>query len=62
VGRGSFGYLVAQLAVETGIAPQYLLDLDADMFKNMLKVLTDRAKELQNANRARGSRSTPRSP
>ena len=62
MGRGSFGYLVAQLAVETGIAPQYLLDLDADMFKNMLKVLTDRAKELQNANRARGSRSAPRSP
>ena len=47
MGRGSFGYLVAQLAVETGIAPQYLLDLDADMFKNMLKVLTDRAKEMQ---------------
>lgn len=51
MGRGSFGYLVAQLAVETGIAPQYLLDLDADMFKNMLKVLTDRAKELQSAQR-----------
>ena len=50
MGRGSFGYLVAQIAVETGIAPQYLLDLDADMFKNMLKVLTDRAKEMQNAN------------
>ena len=48
MGRGSFGYLVAQLAVETGIAPQYLLDLDADMFKNMLKVLTDRSKEMQN--------------
>ena len=48
MGRGSFGYLVAQLAVETGIAPQYLLDLDAEMFKNMLKVLTDRAKEMQN--------------
>ena len=51
MGRGSFGYLVAQLAVETGIAPQYLLDLDAYMFKNMLKVLTDKAKEQQNANR-----------
>ncbi len=51
MGRGSFGYLVAQLAVETGIAPQYLLDLDAHMFKNMLKVLTDKAKEQQNANR-----------
>ena len=56
MGRGSFGYLVAQLAVETGIAPQYLLDLDADMFKNMLKVLTDRAKEQQNASRGKRGR------
>ena len=62
MGRGSFGYLVAQLAVETGIAPQYLLDLDADMFKNMLKVLHDRAKEQQNANRARRGRTASRSP
>jgi hypothetical protein len=53
VGRGSFGYLVAQLAVETGIAPQYLLDLDADMFKNILKVINDRAKEQQNASRGK---------
>ena len=53
MGRGSFGYLVAQLAVETGIAPQYLLDLDAEMFKNMLKVLTDRAKEQANASRGK---------
>ena len=51
MGRGSFGYLVAQLAVETGIAPQYLLDLDADMFKNILKVINDKAKEMQNAQR-----------
>jgi hypothetical protein len=51
VGRGSFGYLVAQLAVETGIPPQYLLDLDAYMFKNMLKVINDRSKEVQNAQR-----------
>ena len=56
MGRGSFGYLVAQLAVETGLAPQYLLDLDADMFKNMLKVLTDRAKEQQNASRGKRGR------
>jgi hypothetical protein len=62
VGRGSFGYLVAQLAVETGIAPQYLLDLDAYMFKNMLKVINDRAKEQQNASRARRGRTAPRSP
>ena len=61
MGRGSFGYLIAQLAVETGIAPQYLLDLDTEMFKNMLKVINDRAKEMQNANRARRSRTTSRS-
>jgi hypothetical protein len=61
VGRGSFGYLVAQLAVETGIAPQYLLDLDVEMFKNMLKVIHDRNKEMQNANRARRGRTAPRS-
>ena len=62
MGRGSFGYLVAQLAVETGIAPQYLLDLDVEMFKNMLKVIHDRNKEMQNANRARRGRTAPRSP
>ena len=56
MGRGNFGYLIAQLSVETGIAPQYLLDLDADMFKNMLKVLTDKAKEQQNANKHKRGR------
>ena len=56
MGRGNFGYLIAQLAVETGIAPQYLLDLDANMFKNMLKVLTDKAKEQQNASRGKRGR------
>lgn len=53
MGRGSFGYLIAQVAVETGIAPQYLLELDDVMFKNILKVLTDRAKAVQDANRGR---------
>ena len=53
MGRGSFGYLIAQIAVETGIAPQYLLDLDDVMMKNILKVLTDKAKEVQNAHRGR---------
>lgn len=51
MGRGNFGYLIAQIAVETGIAPQYLLDLDDVMFKNVLKVLTDKAKAVQDANR-----------
>jgi hypothetical protein len=54
VGRGSFGYLVAQLAIATHIPPQYLLDLDVDMFKNLIQVLNDQAKEAQNARRAKG--------
>jgi hypothetical protein len=53
VGRGSFGYLIAQVAVETGIAPQYLLDLDNVMFNNILKVLSDKAKAVQDANRVK---------
>ena len=56
MGRGSFGYLVAQLAVETGIPPQYLLDLDDAMFRNILKVLQDRAKELENASKRKRGR------
>ena len=54
MGRGSFGYLIAQLAIETGIAPQYLLDLDSTMLENMLKVFSDRAKEAKSANRGKG--------
>ena len=53
MGRGSFGYLIAQIAVETGIPPQYLLDLDDVMFKNILKVLSDRAKAVQDGNRVK---------
>ena len=56
MGRGSFGYLVAQLAVETGIPPQHLLDLDQNMFKNILKVLQDRAKDAENASKRKGRR------
>ena len=54
MGRGSFGYLVAQLAIATHIPPQYLLDLDVEMFKNLIQVLNDQAKEAQNARRAKG--------
>ena len=53
MGRGNFGYLIAQLAVETGIAPQALLDLDSVMLANILQVLKDRAKEMQSANKVR---------
>ena len=53
MGRGSFGYLIAQIAVETGIPPQALLDLDNTMFANVLKVLNDRAEEMRNASRGK---------
>lgn len=53
MGRGSFGYLVAQLAIATHIPPQYLLDLDVEMFKNLIQVLNDQAKEAENARRAK---------
>ena len=53
MGRGSFGYLVAQIAVETGIPPQALLDLDSTMFANVIKVLNDRAEEMRNASRGK---------
>ena len=47
MGRGSFGYLIAQIAVETGIAPQALLELDSTMFANVIKVINDRAEDLK---------------
>ena len=53
MGRGSFGYLVAQLAIATHIPPQYLLELDTEMFRNLLQVLNDQAKEAQNARRTK---------
>ena len=53
-GRGTFGYLIAQLAIETGIAPQHLLDLDSTMLANMLKVFEDRAKEAKSARASKG--------
>ena len=56
MGRGSFGYLIAQLAIETGIAPQHLLDLDSTMLDNMLKVFSDRAKEANGGAKYRNKR------
>lgn len=53
MGRGSFGYLIAQIAVETGITPQALLELDSTMFANVIKVLNDRAEDIKNANRGK---------
>lgn len=54
MGRGTYGYFVAQIAVETGIAPQLLLELDSAMFANVVQVLTDNAKAARDANRGKG--------
>lgn len=56
MGRGSFGYVIAQIAVETGIAPQALLELDSTMFANVIKVLNDRSEEIKNASKRKGRR------
>ncbi len=52
MGRGSFGYLVAQLAIRTGISPHHLLELDRALFNNLIQVLNDDAKDAENARRA----------
>jgi hypothetical protein len=49
-------YLIASLAVETGIAPQDLIELDSQVFNAMIQVLKDRAQEIQNASRGKRSR------
>jgi len=46
--------LVAQLSVATGIAPNDLLDAPPEVFRAMVKVLSDRNKERQKAARRRG--------
>jgi hypothetical protein len=48
-------YTIAALAVETGIAPQYLMDLDQDTYKAILQVLKDRAEEYKRASRGKRS-------
>ncbi len=53
MGRGSTGYFIAQLAIETGIAPQDLLDLDGVMFNNLVQVINDRAEERRSASRGK---------
>ncbi len=46
--------LVAQMSVATGIAPNDLLDAPPEVFRAMLKVLTDRTKKQEKAGRRRG--------
>jgi len=49
-------YLIASLAVETGIAPQDLIELDQPVFDAMIQVLKDRAQEIKNASSRKRSR------
>jgi len=44
-------YTIASLSVETGIAPQYFIDIDPEMLKAVVQVLSDRAKEIKNASK-----------
>ena len=49
IGRDSIFYSIAQLAVETGIPPSEFRDMDTQMYRAIIQVLTDRAKEIRNA-------------
>ena len=49
-------YTIAAVAVETGIAPQLLTELDKDMFHNIIQVLKDRNEAMKNASRTKRTR------
>jgi hypothetical protein len=49
-------YKIATLAVETGIAPQFLIDSGSDMLRNIIQVLKDRNEAMKNASRAKRPR------
>jgi len=44
-------YSIASLSIETGIAPQYFIDMDSEMLRAIIQVLSDRAKEIKNASK-----------
>jgi hypothetical protein len=44
-------YTIAALAVETGIPPKEFIDMDEEMFRHIIQVLHDRAKEIKNASK-----------
>ena len=48
-------YTIAALAVETGIAPQHLMELDQEVFKAILQYLKDRNEEYKRASRSKRS-------
>jgi hypothetical protein len=44
-------YTIAALSVETGIAPQAFINMDSEMLKAIIQVLSDRAREIKNASK-----------
>ena len=40
---------MAALSVETGIAPSEFINMDSEMLRAIVQVLSDRAKEIKNA-------------
>ena len=44
-------YLVAQVAVETGISPKDLMECDEQVFTAIVEVLAEKSKVVENASR-----------
>jgi hypothetical protein len=42
---------VAALSVETGIAPSEFINMDTEMLRAIIQVLSDRSKEMKNASK-----------
>jgi hypothetical protein len=53
--------MVAKLCLRTRLSPQVLLDLHPTMFRALIEVLKDEAKELDDAHRNKGRNRTPKS-
>lgn len=49
-------YQIAALAAETGIAPQYLVELDEDMLKAFFAYFKDKNKRIEDGKSRRGIR------
>lgn len=45
--RDTMHYKIAAMAIETGIAPQHLLELDEDMLKAFMAYFKDRTKRME---------------
>jgi hypothetical protein len=56
VTRYDFSYLIASLAVETGIPHSEFINMDRSMLLATLAYMKDRAQRMDNASRGKGSR------